>query len=1278
MATSGTQSAGKGKGGKPFWARKNFLAADDHSKPADTHAKEINVALVGSGPRFVNVDTGFAIWTAEHLDDRSRRITVKGPLARLTPGEQIACEGKWVHDKQYGWSFKTDDYHASLPTGAKGVIEWLTHRVPGVGPTYAKAIVDHFGAEDVFRMLDESPERLREIKSPSGRAFSSSQVEKAIDAWHEVKAIREIETFLYDHGVTKGLADKLYRRYGDDVKKVLTEDTYRITELWGVGFKVADKIAKTMGVPLDDPKRVQAGIMFLLQEAESQGHVFVYLKELFALAARLLEVSDQYLLAAQAGELAKMKRIVVEQDSSDAEQRIYSRSLYDMECRLAQKVRTILDTPGPELFPDPPRPTAPKGASEEEALALKLPTDEQWETLELVRMNRLCLLLGGPGVGKCVRGETPVLVNDRLIEIQRLWEDSASSSLTFDGEGEWSLPSQPLMTVALDEATGKMVPAQVSKLYRQQVKEKLRRVLLDDGSEIVMTQRHRLFGVEGWQRELAVGDSVAVPARLPQVRGARVDPDLVYLLAWQISEGCETRGGDGRRGTVSISQNDIPLLENVRAAARRFGAKNGLEMYSMPIDQPTNKTPSLLICSAPYRSWLEENGYKWGKLSGAKTIPDFIMQADDESIRLFLREFFSAEGSVVDDARLVEITSASRVLMWQVALLLRRFGIWMRIKKKTKWATNSKTRKKRTYYTGYIGGPSLRLFRDKIGFSNPAKQALLAVLEDRVTNSNVELVPCKDLLAQLRPLTGLGKQSFGVSSVYLEGKRDMSGRKCQQLVTRLDAMLDGSYSANLPTDGAGSGNYTAVREKLAAMDTATVQVVRDQLAERGEREVFYATVIEIEEIEHEGYVYDLEVAEHHNYIACNIVSHNTATVNTIVTSAVAAGKKVSLAAPTGKAARRMRELSGHYASTIHKLLEYSPIDGSFERDEQNPIETDLLVIDEASMLSLDLADSLFQAVGPKTHVLLVGDPDQLPPVGAGRVLADLIEARVAAEPAVPRVHLERIFRQAAKSMIVRNARLINQGEMPLLTHEAAVERYGDEMDKDFYYIGTSTYERAVAVTVEMVVERIPRVYGHDPVKDIMVLAPMHKGPLGLDVLNKTLEERLNPGLGGQAPKAVVPGRGIRVGSRIMQTKNSYEEGKEVMNGEIGVVKAFDEEKKEVLLSLDDGDRDIWVPTVNLDTYVLAWATSVHKSQGSEYPCVIYICSTAHYVMLSRSLLYTAATRARELLILIGHAEDNPRGPKAAIMDSIRNAEMEKRNSLLGSRITNARLSGALF
>jgi exodeoxyribonuclease V alpha subunit len=728
--------------------------------PHDPEARELAVTLAASGPRWVAPDGEFAIWSATLGEGDGEPVTLRGALGHVAAGDALVVAGAYERHPRYGWQFTVESFRSALPVSADGVALWLRRRVPGIGPTFARAIVEHFGAEHVFAELDRDPERLREVRTKAGRAISRRAVERAVAAWREVATIREVEAFLFAHGIGAGLAARLVRAYGEDVVAVLADDPYRLTELPRVGFRVADRIARSLGIEPDAPQRLRAGVLFTLGEASADGNVFLPLGELEREAGRVLDVHDTEPLEAALRRLAHEDEVVLEGE------RAYLAELWEMECRLAAALGARAGAAESELF-EPQR--RPEGVEV---------SDEQWSVVELVRTRPLVLLTGLPGAGKT----------------------------------------------------------------------HTQRVLVD--------------------------------------------------------------------------------------AARR-----------------------------------------------------------------------------------------ARV-------------------------------------------------------------------------------------------------------------------------------------------------------------------------------------------------------------------------------------RVLLCAPTGKAARRMRDLTGHDAMTIHRALGYSPKEDRFLRDEDDPLSNDveLVIVDEASMLSLQLADALVRAAGD-CHLLLVGDTDQLPPIGPGRVLADLVESGAA-----PRVHLTAIYRQAARSLIVRSARRINRGEPPFLSlDEAHAELGAAELDEDFYFVSRNGPESLREAVLELVCAALPR-RGFDPRTEVMTLVPMRRGPVGLVELNAELERRLNP---GDRPVAL-PRAGLRVGSRIVQTRNDYTPEREVMNGELAFLVGWDEEEGEALLSLDDGERELRVPAAGLETYELAWALTIHRAQGSQFPAVVAPWSMEYRVMLSRPLLYTAVTRAQRLCILVGE--------RRALATAVARGEGRHRHSALAERI----------
>jgi exodeoxyribonuclease V alpha subunit len=343
----------------------------------------------------------------------------------------------------------------------------------------------------------------------------------------------------------------------------------------------------------------------------------------------------------------------------------------------------------------------------------------------------------------------------------------------------------------------------------------------------------------------------------------------------------------------------------------------------------------------------------------------------------------------------------------------------------------------------------------------------------------------------------------------------------------------------------------------------------------------------------------------------------TTLVNAILRILVAKGVKVALAAPTGRAAKRLAESTGMEAKTIHRLLEVDPKHGGFKRGVEEPLDCDLLVIDETSMVDVSLMASVVKALSDRTSLILVGDVDQLPSVGPGQVLADIIGS-----DAVPVATLTEIFRQAAESRIITNAHKVNSGHMP----DFDVPKDGKT---DFYFVEAHEPEDAVTKIIEIVKNRLPNRFSFDPIQDIQVLCPMNRGGIGARSLNVDLQKALNP----PTDEIFVErfGNTYRVGDKVMQTDNDYD--KEVFNGDVGYVRSIDPAPQEMVIEFDG--RPVEYQFGELDEIALAYAVSIHKSQGSEYPAVVIPMMMQHYMMLRRNLLYTGITRGRNMVVLVG-------------------------------------------
>jgi exodeoxyribonuclease V alpha subunit len=368
----------------------------------------------------------------------------------------------------------------------------------------------------------------------------------------------------------------------------------------------------------------------------------------------------------------------------------------------------------------------------------------------------------------------------------------------------------------------------------------------------------------------------------------------------------------------------------------------------------------------------------------------------------------------------------------------------------------------------------------------------------------------------------------------------------------------------------------------------------------------------------------------------------TTIINSIIRIYGRLGQRVLLAAPTGRAAKRMTEATAYQARTIHRLLEFSPKAGGFRRDENNPLDADLIVIDETSMVDTVLMHNLLKSVPDRATLILVGDVDQLPSVGPGNVLRDIIDSGI-----IPTVKLTDIFRQAKESLIVINAHRVNNGQMPIFRHLA-------DHPRDFYYFEIEEPEKVLEKIIELCREKIPKKFGYDPFNDIQVLTPMHRGVVGAANLNAELQKHLNP-----SEDELVRGEKIlRVGDKVMQIRNNYD--KEVFNGDIGRIAGINREDQEVIVDYDG--RVVSYEYAELDEIVMAYAVSVHKSQGSEYQAVVMPVLTQHYMLLQRNLLYTGITRGKKLVVIVG--------TRKAIGIAVNNDKQQRRYTLLRERLTH--------
>jgi len=602
------------------------------------------------------------------------------------------------------------------------------------------------------------------------------------------------------------------------------------------------------------------------------------------------------------------------------------------------------------------------------------------------------------GLGKCLAACSFVVVNGKLHRIEDIWSRYAGQA-TFDGEGYWADPTEKLLVNSIDEGTGQIVQAPIKYLYRQQVSTHMRKVRLEDGSSVTITYPHKLLTDKGWTNDLHVGDYVCVPAKLIW-DGKPDDPYLIKFLAWQIAEGYEMRN----RATVNITQKDISVLEELQVCLERLSEKYGINVNRPSIHTPTNRASYLTLNSAMYQSFLKVKGYEWGKLSNEKRIPDFIMQADLDTARIFLSNFFEAEASVISGMRSIEISTASPVLIQQLSYLLRRFGIWMRVSTKMKRARNG-TRIDRPYQFGVLGGNAARIFCRKIGFVGSKKQKKLEEICKQVNNTNVEGIPASGIVAQAIVACKLPVLHFGMhNAVYLNGSQQFSSTSLKRVISAFDSIMNGETERTCrekprsrwtaPTLAA----YTQLDRQALTATKARLQYLIDQ-------EVYYCKIKDIEEVQYDGWVYDFEVETHHNFVADNILCHNTIQLITLLLhdSELAAKQGEPMPNPTliicpmsivGNWQRELQRFAPSLSVMIHHGAERLTDEAFREeakkhdvvittyalalRDKEHlsPIEWEYVVLDEAQNIKNESAKQTkaIRGLNARHRIALTGTP----------------------------------------------------------------------------------------------------------------------------------------------------------------------------------------------------------------------------------------------------------------------------------------------------------------
>lgn len=482
------------------------------------------------------------------------------------------------------------------------------------------------------------------------------------------------------------------------------------------------------------------------------------------------------------------------------------------------------------------------------------------------------------GAGKCTVSSTLQLVNGELLTAEKVWDIYATNPIREDDidGGWWADPKETLHVSSINK-DGIIVKRKVKKLFKQKINEKIRKIVLDDGSEISVTKQHKFLIKDSWTNHLEVGDRVCVPKTIPHENGA-LDETLAELFGWMVGDGSERHKNLNRH--TFTQKNDIDRY-HFKSLLEKVLEDNDLDAAALEYIPPraSHRAGDITICSASFRELCESKGYVWGKLSAEKQVPSSVMRANSSAVSKFLRGYFDAEASVDSDRNQIEISSASQLLLKQVNVLLRRFGIWLRTRKKRSRATNG-LGIWRDYWVGVIGGPSLRKYNEAIGFSIKEKREALAQACEVKANSNVEGIPASPIIREIISKTGLPiRHVVGANTVYARGTQETSRTSLAVIAKKVDDIITGrkelQMQTAIATGGRGSGNNKKWLSLYESLDKDWLRCKQSQMQNLIDQEVHYATIKNIEEIDYDGWVYDLEVEDDHNYVAENILCHNT-------------------------------------------------------------------------------------------------------------------------------------------------------------------------------------------------------------------------------------------------------------------------------------------------------------------------------------------------------------------------------------------------------------------
>jgi len=1180
------------------------------------------------------------------LDEVAASVTVRGnvPGLAVQKGTWFGFEAKWENHDKYGRQLAIQ----KAPVLKDG---WDTETAlkmlesHGVGIRTCNALYDHFG-DGLMDALKDADE-LQKVSSIS--KFSALHI---VSRWQTVRAMFQSLEFLGDLRLPKNKVEQIYSHFGDDTEKALSEDPWSLVQIDGISFDQADEVARRLGLNLAAETRLRGAALYTCKSKRGMGHLYLTSGELVQGITSAAPEVNKSQIAHVLKQLHDENLMVLDNKTRPGTMAIYEPWFHSLEVESAvllaeRQEQAQFDDEGRAEYLELLGTVGPKSEAAAEADGASLADVARTAILEWSEHGNLKLaenqlngavnalvepvsvLTGLPGTGKCVvpgtlvgsRGLRPIgefLPEDLPVDDQRDLEVPIDTSKGVRQTGYvYNGGVQP--TVRLTTSSGYTLEGTFEHPIR----------VVEDGAVVwkklgdldlksipVLVRGGYSFGVSPKLPLLREGDSREKRYRAP----SRMGDSLAQLLGYLVSEGTTT---DPK--TLTVTNHDPRVQRILKDTIQHLFGYRGREQY----DSRTDQVVGIRVHSVQLRKWFGETGLGYGDAYD-KEVPWSILQATKGEIRAFLRALFEGDGSVSADRFSVEYGTRSTRLATQVHILLLALGIVssLRVEQRESHPSKSKEQQeKKPWFRISLYGEDYDRFRDQIGCD--FKEFPPRTSE---SNTNRHLIYARDLIntlmEEVKPAKG---HAYNLFYRYAKGKGPHARRPSRTHLEKLLAM---------------------------AKPSETTEALRSLMRP----EFFYDTV---RSLEHgESQVVDFGVPEGHEFLSNGFISHNTTTLKVVVKVLQDANVPFLLVAPTGIAAKRLTSVTGAEASTIHRAFGAKGMDTDNDREatyagivgasggamtedgskefwsysSKNPHPAKVVIVDESSMVDQHLLFRLLTCTARDCRVVFVGDAAQLPSVGPGNVLRDIIMSKF-----FPVVDLQEIFRQHEASDIVIAAHAINRGDVPKFEHRS----------KDFIVVEVRNEDR-ILETLTSTVQKL-----YDRETNFQVLSPRHSGTLGVTNLNLRIRELLNPKAAALKEMRLGP-ETIREGDRVMVSKNNYRY--EIFNGDVGKVVRLDQKAKIVTFKIH-GPPTMHVQMSFKDApkYLrMAYCVTVHKSQGQEYDVILMPWSSSFRHQLQRNLLYTAITRARKKVILIGHPE--------AVARAIGNNKVGARNTLFPERL----------